>query len=102
LRIQRPIERIAAGIPIAHKCCVYETSRGLVYDEPTVMWRMRRSVDLLAHAVIGVIASRPVLVWYINDRPLGYRTFDDFTKAIQWSDQLQAQNWAAGWRAEPE
>ena len=69
-----------------------------MYSEPTVMWRMRRSVGLLAHAVIGVSASRPVLVWYINGRPLGYRTFDDWPGAVQWSDQLQAQNWAAGWR----
>jgi len=74
----------------------------LVYDEPTVMWRMRRSVGLLAHAVIGVMASGPVLVWYINGHPLGYRTFDDLTGAIRWSDQLQAQNWAAGWRLTAE
>jgi len=70
----------------------------LVYDEPTVMWRMRRSADMLAHAVIAVTDSQPVLVWYVNNRPLGSRTFDDWTDAVRWSDQLQAQNWETGWR----
>jgi hypothetical protein len=39
-----------------------------------------------------------VVVWFINDRPLGYRDFDDWTAALRWSDQMQAQNWAVGWR----
>jgi hypothetical protein len=59
---------------------------------------MRRPDGLSSHAVIGSGLSGAVLVWYVNGRPLGYRDFDDFTGAIRWSDQLQAQNWAAGWR----
>ena len=74
-----------------------ESAPGLAHSEPTVMWRMRRA-DVLAHAVISVNGSGPVLAWYINGRPLGERTFADWTDAIQWSDQLQAQNWAVGWR----
>lgn len=89
------------GTPLALVNPVSETPPRL-YDEPTVMWRMRRSVGLFAHAVIGVWTSRPVLVWYINGCPLGYRVFDDWTEAIRWSDQLQAQNWAAGWRLSSE
>jgi hypothetical protein len=51
-----------------------------------------------AHAEIGSSPSGPMLVWYVNERPLGFRTFDDWTAAIEWSDRLQAQNGAAGWR----
>jgi hypothetical protein len=77
---------------------VPETAMGLVYDEPTVMWRMRRPDGLLAHAMIGPRPDGAVVVWFINDRPLGYRDFDDWTAALRWSDQMQAQNWAVGWR----
>jgi hypothetical protein len=41
-------------------------------------------------------------VWFLNDRPLGYRDFGDWTSALRWSEQMQAQNWAVGWRLEPE
>ena len=73
-----------------------------MYDEPTVMWRMQRPGGLSAHAVIGPTSDKTVLVWYLNDRPLGFREFDDWTAALRWSDQLQAQNWAAGWRLASE
>lgn len=69
-----------------------------VYDEPTVMWRMRRADGLLSHAVIAPGAGGAVVVWFINDRPLGYRDFGDWSDAVRWSEQMQAQNWAVGWR----
>jgi len=76
-----------------------ETPTRAVYNEPTVMWRMRRDNGLQAHAVIGAReGGGTVLVWYINDPPFGFRNFSDCGAAIRWSDQLQAQNWAAGWR----
>jgi hypothetical protein len=75
---------------------------GLVYDEPTVMWRMRRADGLLSHAVIGPGSDGAVVVWFINGRPLGYRAFGDWICALRWSDQMQAQNWAVGWRLASE
>lgn len=74
----------------------------LVYDQPTVMWRMRRRDGVLSHAVIDSSANGPVVIWYVNGRPLGFRDFEDWRSALEWSDQLQAQNWAAGWRLAPE
>jgi hypothetical protein len=71
---------------------------GLVYDGPTVMWRMQRIDGLTSHAVIDAGPEGAVLVWFVNGRPLGYRGFSDWTSALRWSDQLQAQNWSAGWR----
>jgi hypothetical protein len=79
---------------------VPETLKPLAYDEPTVLWRMRRADAEFAHAVIGSHTDGAILVWYFNERPLGYRIFSDLTDALRWSDQLQAQNWAVGWRAE--
>jgi hypothetical protein len=37
-------------------------------------------------------------MWFVNDRPLGIRDFEDWESAIRWSDRLQAQNWTVGWR----
>jgi len=68
------------------------------YDEPTVMWRMRRADGLSSHAVIRSHPDGAVVMWFINDRPLGYREFHDWTSALRWSAQMQAQNWAVGWR----
>ena len=62
------------------------------------MWRMRRADGLLSHAVIGAHSNRAFVTWFVNDRPLGYRDFDDWTSALRWCDQMQAQNWATGWR----
>ena len=73
-----------------------------VYDEPTVMWRMQRADGRSSHAVIGTGPRGAVVVWFINNRPLGYRAFDDWTTALRWSDQMQAQNWAVGWRLAPD
>ena len=69
-----------------------------VYNEPTVMWRMRRADGLLSHVVICPRSDGAAVVWFINGRPLGYRVFGDWTSALSWSDQMQAQNWAVGWR----
>ena len=68
----------------------------------TVMWRMRRADGLSCHAVIGPCAEGAVVMWFVNDRPLGFRVFVDWTSALRWSDQLQAQNWTVGWRLVPE
>ena len=76
-----------------------ETPVELVYDEPTVMWRMRRPDGSQSHAVIGPRShGTAVVVWFINGRPLGFRDFADWTSALLWTDQMQAQNWAVGWR----
>ena len=74
----------------------------LVYDQPTVMWRMRRADGLSSHAVIGPRSAGAVVVWFINGHPLGFRDFDDWGSALRWSDQMQAQNWAVGWRLSPD
>ena len=75
-----------------------ETPTRVGYDEPTVMWRMRRADGLLSHAVIGPRSDGAIVVWFINGRPLGYRDFGDLVSALRWSEQMQAQNWAVGWR----
>jgi len=74
----------------------------VVYDEPTVLWRMRRDDGLSCHAVIRLRSDGAIVVWFVNGRPLGYRDFGDWTKALRWSEQMQAQNWAVGWRLESE
>jgi hypothetical protein len=53
---------------------------------------------LRAHAMIGPRSDGALVLWFINGRLVGYRDFDDWTSALGWSDRLQAQNWAAGWR----
>jgi len=81
---------------------VSETPSPLVYDQPTVMWRMRRADGLSSHAVIGPRSEGAVVVWFINGRPLGFKDFDDWASALRWSDQMQAHNWAVGWRLSPD
>ena len=81
---------------------VSDTPNPREYEEPIVLWRMRRADGLLSHTVIGPRADRAVIVWFVNDCPLGFRDFGDWTSALRWSDQLQAQNWAVGWRLAPE
>lgn len=73
-----------------------------VYDEPTVMWRMERADGQRSHAVITPRPDGAVFVWFINDRPLGSRDFADWSDALRWSEQMQAQNWAVGWRLSSE
>ena len=67
-------------------------------DDPIVMWRMQRAGGLRLHAVLGPRVDGAVLVWFINGRPLGFRDFGDWTSALHWSERMQAQNWAVGWR----
>ena len=62
------------------------------------MWRMRRADGLESHALIGTRPEGPVVIWFLNDSPMGYRDFGDWASAIRWSDQMQAQNWSTGWR----
>ena len=59
---------------------------------------MRRGNRLTSHAVIGPRADGAVLVWFVNGRPCGYRDFRDWGSALGWSERLQHQNWAVGWR----
>ena len=75
-----------------------ETSNRLIYNEPITLWRMRRQGGLHAHAMLGPRANGAVVVWFVNNRPIGFRDFGDWTSALGWSAQLQAQNWATGWR----
>jgi hypothetical protein len=71
------------------------------YDEPTVMWRMRRADGLSAHAVIGFQGRGAWVIWFLNDRPIGIRDFDSWRCALQWSERMQFQNWTVGWRDVP-
>jgi len=66
------------------------------------MWRMRRGDRLSSHSTIYPRPDGALVAWFINDHPVGYREFGDWTSALRWSDQMQAQNWAAGWRLAPE
>ena len=75
-----------------------ETSTQLAYTDPVVMWRMRRTDGLVSHAMMGTRPTGAIFVWFVNGRPVGYREFHDWTSALRWSDQMQAQNWSAGWR----
>lgn len=76
-----------------------QNSKRSVQQEPVVLWRMKRPDGLQSHTVISPGPDGAVIVWFVNGRPLGFREFVNWTSAIRWSDQLQAQNWAAGWRA---
>ena len=93
---------IRIGIALASRSSVAEISTPLVYREPTVMWRMCRADGFTAHAIIRVDLAGPMVVWFVNDRPVGCRSFRDATNALRWTDQLRAQNWAAGWRLAAE
>jgi hypothetical protein len=89
---------LLGGITLASWSGVAETPMPAVYDEPTVLWRMWRANGLMFHAVMGPGSEGAVVAWFLNDRLLGRRAFVDWTSALQWSDQMQAQNWAVGWR----
>ena len=68
------------------------------YDEPTVMWRMRRPNGQSSHAVLGFEGRGGWVIWFLNDRPIGIRDFETWQRAFEWSEQLQLQNWSVGWR----
>jgi hypothetical protein len=59
---------------------------------------MQRADGLQSHAVIGPRSDGAVIVWFINERPVGYRDFSDWSSALGWSDRLRHQNWTTGWR----
>ena len=63
---------------------------------------MQRGDALRSHAVIGPRSDGAVVVWFINGRPLGFKDFSDWTTALTWSERMQAQNWATGWRLAPD
>jgi hypothetical protein len=90
------------GTALAVHDGVFDASAPLSYDEPTVMWRMRRPGGQSSHAVIAPKASGAVVVWFLNDRPVGYREFADVADALRWSDLMQRQNWTVGWRLESD
>jgi hypothetical protein len=71
-------------------------------EEPTVVWRMERADGQSSHAIIGPRLNGVAVIWFVNGRPLGLRDFDDWSDALQWSEQMQAQNCAAGWRLTSE
>jgi hypothetical protein len=66
------------------------------------MWRMNRADGLSSHAVLDPRPDGAAVFWFVNDRPVGGRDFDDWSSALRYCDQMQAQNWAAGWRQAPE
>ena len=72
------------------------------YYEPTVMWRMRRADGRSSHAVIDPGKNGATVFWFVNGNKLGVRDFGDLNAALRWCEQMQAQNWAAGWRPVPE
>jgi hypothetical protein len=48
--------------------------------------------------VIGLQGRATWVVWFLNDRAMEIREFDDCESALLWSDRIRDQNWAAGWR----
>jgi hypothetical protein len=71
-------------------------------QEPTTVWRMQRADGQSSHAIIGPRLNGVAVIWFVNGRPLGLRDFDDVGDALRWSEQMLAQNWAAGWRLTSE
>ncbi len=63
---------------------------------------MRRADGRRAQAVIDPTDGRIRVLWFVNGRPLGVRYFDDWARAIEWTDRLQAQYWTVGWRLTDE
>jgi hypothetical protein len=77
-------------------------STPFTYDEPTVIWRMRRGQSASTHAVIGPEGAGAWVMWFVNGRPMGVRDFVDWAGAMRWCEQLRIQNWAVGWRSDPD
>jgi len=92
----------ASGTSLAGCDGVSDRSAPLSYNEPTVMWRMRRPGGQSSHALLAPKASGAVVVWFLNERPVGYCEFDDLAGALRWSDLMQRQNWTVGWRLESD
>jgi hypothetical protein len=79
-----------------------KTPRQTGSPEPTMVWRMQRADGQSSHAIIGPRLNGVAVIWFVNGRPLGLRDFDDVGDALRWSEQMLAQNWAAGWRLTSE
>lgn len=62
------------------------------------MWRMHRHDGLSTHLVVGRDRRGVSATWFLNNHPMGSRQFPDLGGAVRFSEQLQAQNWAVGWR----
>jgi hypothetical protein len=62
------------------------------------MWRMQRPDGLASHFVIAPNETGALAAWFLNGRQQGMRTFTDLGRAIQFSERMQYQNWAVGWR----
>jgi hypothetical protein len=62
------------------------------------MWRMNRAGDQSSHAVIDPRSDGATVHWFVNGNRVGARDFDDWSTALRWCEQMEAQNWAAGWR----
>ena len=63
---------------------------------------MKRGDGFSAHAVIAASGESVLVVWFLNQRPLGGREFHDWASAIEFSEQMRRQNWAIGWRSAPD
>jgi hypothetical protein len=68
------------------------------YNEPTVMWRMTHRDGRWAQAVLDPLDSGARVQWFVNGHSFSVRYFGDWTGAIQWTDQLRAEQWTVGWR----
>jgi hypothetical protein len=62
------------------------------------MWRMERPDGRSAHLVVGQTGTDIWVAWFLGNRAIGMRDFGDLGSAIRFSDSMQAQNWAVGWR----
>ncbi len=62
------------------------------------MWRMERHDGRSAHLVLGLTGHDVWVAWFLDNRAIGMRDFTDLGSAIQFSDSMQSQNWAVGWR----
>jgi hypothetical protein len=69
---------------------------------PVVMWRMQRAGGLSSHLAIVPKRHGTVAAWFLNGHAQGARHFDDVRLAIQFSERMQFQNWAVGWRLVPD
>src|SRR6187397_2264569 len=60
---------LVLALPFGEGMSEMPTHQG--YDQPTVLWRMKRANGLVSHAVVDIRASRAIVTWFVNQRPLG-------------------------------
>jgi hypothetical protein len=90
--------RIPAGTIVAFDTGVTRNHLSATAFDPVVMWRMQRADGLSTHLVVSADRRGVSATWFLNDRPFGRRQFADLQGAMRFSESLQAQNWAVGWR----